>query len=125
MARKSSATLTDGELQLMRVLWNAGRATVSQVVKTLADDPAPAYNSVLTRLRILEKKGHAGHEKVGRAFRYFPRIDQRQARQHAISRLVKQLFDGSPSLLALNLLEQSQLDPAEVGRLRTLLEDDR
>ena len=123
MARKKSATLTDGELELMRVLWDRGRASVSDVVEALTDDPAPAYNSVLTRLRILEDKGYAGHEKIGRAFAYFPRIDQRQARQNAVSRLVSQLFDGSPSLLALNLLEQSQIDPAEVTRLRTLLED--
>ena len=125
MARKTSATLTDGELELMRVLWDRGRASVSDVVEALRDDPAPAYNSVLTRLRILEEKGYAGHEKVGRAFAYFPRVDQRQARRQAVSRLVNQLFDGSPSLLALNLLEQSQVDPVEITRLRTLLGDDQ
>lgn len=125
MPRKKSTTLTDGELELMRVLWDRGRASVSEVVDALTTDPPPAYNSVLTRLRILEEKGYAGHEKIGRAFAYFPLIDQRQARQHAVSRLVSQLFDGSPSLLALNLLEQSQVDPAEITRLRALLEDDQ
>ncbi len=121
MARQRSATLTDGELELMRVLWNRGRATVGEVVDALSADPAPAYNSVLTRLRILEQKGYAGHEKSGRAFAYFPHIDQDAVRQHAVRRLVKQLFDNSPAELALNLLEESQVDPSEIRRLRTLL----
>ena len=123
MARRKSGTLTDGELELMRVLWERGRASVNEVVQALPGDPPPAYNSVLTRLRILEQKGYAGHAKTGRAFIYYPLIDQRQAREHAVSRLVSQLFDGSPSQLVLNLLEQSQIDPAEVRRLKAMLGD--
>ncbi len=123
MARRKSATLTDGELELMRVLWERGRASVSEVVQAVLGSPPPAYNSVLTRLRILEQKGYAGHDKTGRAFTYYPRIDQNEAREHAVSRLVSQLFNGSPTQLVLNLLEQSQVDPAEIRRLKTLLED--
>ena len=123
MARRKSATLTDGELELMRVLWERGRASVSEVVQAVRGNPPPAYNSVLTRLRILEQKGYAGHEKTGRAFTYYPRIDQSEAREHAVSRLVSLLFNGSPTQLVLNLLEQSQVDPAEIRRLKTLLED--
>ena len=123
MARRKSATLTDGELELMRVLWERGRASVSEVAQAVLGNPPPAYNSVLTRLRILEQKGYAGHDKAGRAFTYYPRIDQNEAREHAVSRLVSQLFNGSPTQLVLNLLEQSQVDPAEIRRLKTLLED--
>lgn len=121
MARKKSATLTDGELELMQVLWRKGQASVGEVAEALPSDPPPAYNSVLTRLRILEQKGYAGHEKSGRAFSYFPRIEQQEVRQHAVKRLVSQLFDGSPSELALNLLEESDVDPTEIARLRALL----
>jgi len=121
MARKRSATVTDGELELLQVLWGRGRASVGEVAAALPGHPAPAYNSVLTRLRILEQKGYAGHEKKGRAFIYFPRIGQAQVRQHAVTRLVDQLFDGSPGELALNLLEESDVEPDEIARLRTLL----
>ncbi len=123
MARRKSATLTDGELELMRVLWERGRASVGEVVQAVPGNPPPAYNSVLTRLRILEQKGYVGHDKTGRAFTYYPRIDQNEAREHAVGRLVSQLFNGSPTQLVLNLLEQSQVDPAEIRRLKTLLED--
>tara|TARA_B100000029_G_C17029502_1_gene761653 strand:+ start:130 stop:510 length:381 start_codon:yes stop_codon:yes gene_type:complete len=121
MARPKSTTLTDGELELMRVLWDRGRASVSEVVASLPGKPAPAYNSVLTRLRILEQKGYASHEKAGRAFTYFPTVEQAEVRQHAVQRLVSQLFDGSPQELALNLLAESDVDPEEIARLRARL----
>ncbi len=59
MASRKSATLTDGELELMRVLWERGRASVSEVVQALRSDPPPANDPVLTHLRILEQKGYA------------------------------------------------------------------
>jgi len=125
MARKKSATLTDGELEFMQVLWDKGRASASDVVDALPGTPSPAYNSVLTRLRILEQEGYAGHEKTGRAFSYFPRIDRQEVRQHAVQRLVSQLFDGSRSELALNLLESGEVDQTEITRLWTLLSAER
>ena len=121
MTRKKSVTLTDGELRLMRVLWDAGRATVSDVVKALPTKRPPAYNTVLTFLRILEHKGYVRHEKHGRAFVYVPVIDQNQARRTAVKRLVSQLFDDSPTQLMVNLLEQDHVDARELERIRTLL----
>lgn len=121
MTRKKSVTLTDGELRLMRVLWDAGRATVSDVVKALPAKRPPAYNTVLTILRILEHKGYVRHEKHGRAFVYVPVIDQNQARRTAVKRLVSQLFDDSPTQLMVNLLEQDHVDARELERIRTLL----
>lgn len=122
MARKKSVTLTDGELRLMRVLWDAGRATVSDVVKALPGKHPPAYNTVLTILRILEHKGYVRHEKHGRAFVYVPVIDRNRARRTAVKRLVSQLFDDSPALLMVNLLEEDQVDADELKQLRQLLE---
>jgi predicted transcriptional regulator len=76
-------------------------------------------------LRILETKGYVKHEKSGRAFIYRPLIDQRQARRRALSHLVSRLFDNSPSLLVLNVLEDDRIDPAELDRLKKLIQDAR
>ena len=57
MPRPKSLTMTDGELRLMRVLWDLGEASVGAVVDALKIGPKPAYNTVLTLLRIMEKKG--------------------------------------------------------------------
>jgi predicted transcriptional regulator len=63
------------------------------------------------------------HEKVVRAFIYRARVDERQARRRALRHLVRRLFDGSPSLLVLNVLDDDQIDPAELRRLKKLIQD--
>ena len=84
MPRPKSPTLTDGELRLMRVLWHRGQATVGEVVDALDTDPKPAYNTVLTLLRIMEKKGYVTHRKDGRAFIFEPKIDREAGRVEVI-----------------------------------------
>ena len=121
MARRPSTTLTDGELKLMKVLWDLDGATVSEVRNALPARGHPAYNTVLTMLRILEKKGYARHARGGRAFVYFPVLDRTKAQRSAVRRLVSQFFDGSPESLVLNVLEHEQVDVAELTRLKQLL----
>ena len=121
MARRKSVALTDGELRLMRVLWDRGRATVGETVDDLTGPRKPAYNTVLTLLRILEQKGYVRHEKAGRAFVYEPLIDRSQARRSAVRHLLSRFFDDSPAALVLNLLEQDRIDETELRRLRELI----
>jgi predicted transcriptional regulator len=124
MARKRSPALTDAEARVMAVLWQRRTATVGDVVAALTRKThAPSYSTVQTMLRILEAKGYVAHDKVERAFVYRPVIDQRQARQRALRHLVNRLFDGSPSLLVLNVLEDEKIDPAERQQLRKMIED--
>ena len=122
MARKRSPTLTDGEVRLMNVLWKKRRATVAEVAAALPKSNPVAYNTVQTILRILETKGYVAHDQVGRAFVYRPLIEQTAARRGALAHLMKALFDGSPSLLVSNLLENEHLSPAEAERLKLLIE---
>lgn len=107
----------------MNVLWGRDRATVGEVVAALKPKHAAAYSTIQTMLRILEVKGFVKHEKSGRAFIYRPIIDQRQARRSALTHLVTRLFDNSLSLLVLNVLEDDRIDPAELERLKKLIQD--
>lgn len=122
MARRQSAALTDAEAEVMAVVWRLRKASVGDVVTAMNKARAVTYSTVQTILRILETKGYVTHEKVGRAFVYQPLIDERQARRRALRHLVRRLFDGSPSLLVLNVLEDEDLDPAEREQLRKLIE---
>ncbi|HXW05122.1 MAG TPA: BlaI/MecI/CopY family transcriptional regulator [Vicinamibacterales bacterium] len=122
MARRRSPTLTDVEARIMAVLWQQQQATVADVVAALQARRSPSYSTVQTMLRILEQKGYVAHEKIGRAFVYRPIIDQRQARRSALSHLVSRLFEGSPALLVLNVLEDERIDPAELERLKKLID---
>lgn len=122
MARKKSPALTDAEAQVMAVLWHLGTASVSDVVAAMNETRAVTYSTVQTMLRILETKGYVTHDKVVRAFVYRPVVDKRQARRRALRHLVSRLFDGSPSLLVLNVLEDEDLDAAEREQLKKLIE---
>ena len=124
MARSRSPALTDAEARVMSVLWALGTATVADIVEGLTTKTsAPSYSTVQTILRILETKGYVTHEKMARAFIYRPLVDERQARRRALRHLVTRLFEGSPSLLVLNVLDDEELDPAELKQLKKLIED--
>jgi predicted transcriptional regulator len=122
MARPTSPVLTDAELRLMKVLWERGKGTVSEIVDALPRRSRLAYSSVLTTLRILETKGYLRHEKQGRAFIYVPRVGRGEARRQSVQHLVDRFFDRSPGSLALNILENEDLDEEDLRKLRGLIE---
>jgi BlaI family penicillinase repressor len=123
MARRRSPALTDAEARIMAVLWRRDTSTVADVVAALKAKHAVSYSTVQTILRILETKGYVAHEKVGRAFIYKTRVDEGQARRRALRHLVARLFNGSPSLLVLNVLEDEKIDSEELQRVKRLIED--
>ncbi|MGA2390363.1 MAG: BlaI/MecI/CopY family transcriptional regulator [Candidatus Sulfotelmatobacter sp.] len=122
MPPRKSPTLTEAELRLMEVLWQKGPATVQQVLEGLPDELPLAYNSVLTTIRILEKKGYVKHIKDGRAHVYTPLVERKEATRSEIHRLVNRFFGNSHELLVLNILEERGMDAAELKRLRGMLE---
>jgi BlaI family penicillinase repressor len=122
MARKVSSALTDGELRIMHVLWDRSRANVGDVVEHLEGSARPAYNTVLTMLRILERKGYITHEKDGRAFVFVPLIDRAAARKSAITHVLSRFFNDSPRLLVLNLLGHERVDADELKQVRELID---
>jgi BlaI family transcriptional regulator, penicillinase repressor len=116
-----SPTLTEAELRLMDVLWAKGPSTVQQVLETLSRKPALAYNSVLTTIRILEKKGYVKHAKDGRAHVYMALVERAEATRSEISHLLHRFFKNSHELLVLNILEDQKIDADELKRLRELV----
>ena len=123
MPRPKSPALTDAESRVMAVLWQQRTATVADVVAALKKKRPVSYSTVQTILRILEDKGYVSHDKVARAFIYQPRVDARQARRRALRHLMARLFEGSPSLLVLNVLEDDQIEADELNRLKKLIEE--
>jgi predicted transcriptional regulator len=121
MARRRSATLTEAELRLMEVVWQRGRATVAEVTAALPPPPI-AYNSVLTTLRILERKGYVAHDEAGRAFIYRPLLGREEAAGHAVGHVLSRFFDNSAGSLALRLIENERPSGEELTRLKALIE---
>jgi BlaI family transcriptional regulator, penicillinase repressor len=118
---RQSGTLTEAELRIMNVLWLKGSGTVQQVLDNITEKPPLAYNSVLTTIRVLERKGYLNHLKDGRAHVYTPVVGQQEATRSEIRHLVGRFFKNSEEQLVLNLLEDQGLEAEEIGRLREML----
>ena len=112
-------SLGDRELDVMTVLWELGDGTVAEVREKLPADLA--YTTVLTILRKLEAKGLVKHKVEGKAHRYIPRVAQKNARRTVLGRLIDKLFDGSPEQLLAHLVDDHNLTPAQVKRMRDQL----
>lgn len=107
----------------MNVLWMKGSGTVQLILDHLPKQTSLAYNSVLTTVRILEKKGYVKHVKDGRAFIYVPVVGRKEATRFEIRHLVNRFFEDSHELLVMNILEDRSVDDEELQRLRKLLDE--
>ncbi|MEA2687478.1 MAG: hypothetical protein QOD51_85 [Candidatus Eremiobacteraeota bacterium] len=122
MARRRSVPLTEVEQRLMEIVWATGPATVGQVVEALPEMDRPAYNTVQTMMKILERKGYVKHRNEGRAFVYQAVVDREAAARTALSQVVQRFFGGSPRALALNLIQGDQLTEDELDELARTIE---
>ena len=112
---------TDRELDVMAVLWQRGASTVAEVQETLPDELA--YTTVLTILRTLEEKGHVAHEEEGRAYRYYPLVEQSEAGASAVGRVMRKLFSGSPEMFLTHLVSQRGLTKEQLEAMRRMLDE--
>jgi predicted transcriptional regulator len=119
MPRKPSKTFTDKELEIMQAIWELGEATVKDIQEFLPGNQH--YNSLLTIIRVLEKKGHLAHREEGRAFMYRAVEQQAKSRNLAIGHLLKQVFGGSATSLVLSLVETGDLTKADIDDIRKQL----
>lgn len=121
MSRKPHPTLTPAELELMRILWELGPATVQMVVDQLPKDRPLAYTTVQSVLNTLHRKGKVKRKLENRAYWYAPAVSRARAAAAAIQDLVSGLFGGSPELLVLSLLETNQLTPKKLRELEQIV----
>ena len=118
MPPKGSNTLTEAELRLMRLLWVRGESAVADLVQALPDGAPLAYTTVLTTIRILERKGYVFHRQVGRAFLYTPCVAEHEARQSEIRHVLQRFFGNSRERLVLSLLGDADATPEELERMK-------
>ena len=100
----------------MRVIWRLGEASARQIQGELSG--GPHYNSVMTIVRVLEKKNHLTHREEGRAHIYRAVVPPEKARKRVLQHLVKHVFGGSAASLVLNLVETGDLTVDELDAIR-------
>ncbi len=118
---KKSNTLTEAELRLMKILWARGESAVSDLVAATSDETQLAYTSVLTTIRILERKGYVVHRQEGRAFLYSPRVAEQDASRSEIRNVLQRFFGNSRERLLLSLLGDGQLTEKELKLIKSAI----
>jgi BlaI family transcriptional regulator, penicillinase repressor len=117
-----SIILTRQELQIMKVVWRLGTATVKEVCAAISQRKPTAYTTILTLMGILEEKGALVHTRMGRAYVYKPLLSCRQATRNQVDDVLDRFFDSNPEKMIEYVLENEIKGAAQLGNLRNLLE---
>ena len=114
-------TPTGREMEILKVLWELGPATVRQVRERLWPNGEFAFNTVQTFLRIMDDKGLVSHKQQGRIFSYTPRY----SREQATSRFLQQVFDGAMDQVIVSMLNATDSSPEELKQLEKIIAQSR
>ena len=121
---KRPPTIPDSELDVLKVLWDKGQATIREALETLREAGRQwSYATVATLLDRLESKGLVSSDRSDLAFVYRPEISSQEVRQKRLANLVEKLYQGEPGLLVLHLLKSHPLDPGQAKEVRAVLDE--
>ncbi len=109
-------TLTKAEEEVMHILWDLERGLVRDVLEKLPD-PKPAYNTVSTVIRVLEKKGFVGHKAYGTTYEYFPLISKEEYTKFRFGEFMEKYFNNSFSRLASFFSKENKLSMQELEEI--------
>jgi predicted transcriptional regulator len=119
----SALELSDLQLAVMRVVWDKGEASASDVQRALHRSRGLAITTVSTLLTRLEKRGLLSHRADGRTFVYRAKISERDVRRSMLSSLVDGLFRGDASAVVSQLLAAGDVTEGDIDRIQELVED--
>ncbi|MFO0889537.1 MAG: BlaI/MecI/CopY family transcriptional regulator [Isosphaeraceae bacterium] len=122
---RKTSMVTDRELEIMKILWARGNASVREVQEDLNRDAGPvAYSTVQTLLNIMEeKKGLVRHVVEGRTFIYYPKKSSERTIRELTQRFVDRVFDGALDRVMVALLDSKPPTAEELDRLRTMIDE--
>lgn len=118
-------SLTELQLEIMRVLWERGEATVVEVQEALAPERALAQSTVATLLSRLEKRGLLEHRTEGRQYLYRPVVSEQEVRRVMVrefTELADELFRGDVAALVSQLLTARDVEPEDLARVKAMIE---
>ncbi len=113
---KEQKELTKAEEQVMQILWKCKNAFVKELLEHF-EDPKPAYNTVSTIIRILEKKGFVGYEAFGKSHRYYPLISKDEYKEQLMNQIVGNYFGGSLNRFVSFFVEKKDLKVSELDEM--------
>lgn len=108
--------LTQAEEEIMQILWKLEKAFVKEIIEEY-EEPKPAYNTISTLIRIMEKKGFVGYEAFGKSHRYFPLIDKESYSKKHLNKFVDKYFSGSYKELVSFFTKEKQMSVRDLEKL--------
>jgi BlaI family transcriptional regulator, penicillinase repressor len=122
MARPASTHPTDGELEILRVLWDRGPLPLGEICEALRRERDVATTTVATMLRVMLDKRLVRRKQAGRAAAWSAQVSRDAAARSMVGKLVDGIFEGSAGLLATHLVEGGGLSADELAELRKLID---
>ena len=119
--RRQSATLTEQELEIMKVVWDKGTATVRDVYETLRERRKIAYTTVMTMMKILEQKGHLTKNAEDRSHVYTPTEPKQTVVRGMVSEFINRVFNGSAEPLLMHLVEDRHVTAEELREISNMI----
>jgi BlaI family penicillinase repressor len=113
------------ELEILKVIWKRGHATVREVFDDLLEQRKIAYTTVLTMMGVLERKGHLKKKAGERAYVYSPTQPQDQVVGNMVEEFVNRVFNGSSKPLLVHLMEDRNIPADEIDEIERLVQDRR
>ena len=123
MARTASTQPTDGELEILNVLWSTGRADLGTIRAILQQKRPVATTTIATMLKLMRDKGLVERADGPRGYLWSARITRKAARAGLIGRLVDLAFEGSARGLVAHMLEAGKLSASDRQEIRRLLDE--
>jgi predicted transcriptional regulator len=120
--KRVSRPLTPLELEIMKVLWETGPATVQSVQEKLPGEPKLAYTTVQTMLNVLHRKNKVKRTLKGRAYEYAPLVSREVTVRTTLRDVITRFFGGSAESLVMSLVASHDLKPEKLAKLKRLVE---
>lgn len=114
--------LTKAEEQVMQILWVEKEGFVKDLLQKFPE-PKPAYNTVSTIIRILEKKGFVDHHNFGKSHQYYPLVSREQYRNERFSSLMKNYFNNSMKQVLSHFGKNGSMDMKEADEIITMMQE--
>jgi predicted transcriptional regulator len=115
--------LTKAEEQIMQILWKLKKGFVNDILDQL-NEPKPAYNTVSTIVRILEKKGFVGYKAYGKTHEYYPLVSRKEYSKNLIKNLTSKYFSNSYAALTSFFAKEQNLGIHELQEIKELIEEE-
>jgi len=121
MPRHPSTNPTDGELEILQVLWDRGQSTVREVYEQISRTRPTGYTTTLKLMQIMLDKGLLKRDESSRAQVYRPAVTREEAQRQLVGDLLDRAFDGSAARLVTQLLSAKKVSPDEIAEIRRLI----